>query len=168
MSDTTTVQPLTQEEVFVNMIVAAWQSQNKKLNDLLANLSDEQWAKDTAPGRNSGTYLLGHLTAVNDHMLLLLGFCDRLYPELENIFLKNPDKSGLAQPSVAELKRYWNEINEKLNSHMVTMQPADWFQKHSLVSAEDFAKEPHRNKLNILVNRTSHQSYHLGQLAYLA
>ena len=47
------------------------------------------------------------------------------------------------------------------------MQPEDWFTKHSAISAEDFAKEPHRNKLNILINRTVHQGYHMGQLAYL-
>jgi len=45
----------------------------------------------------------------------------------------------------------------------INRQPDEWFAKHSAVSAEDFAKEPHRNKLNILVNRTNHHSYHLGQ-----
>jgi hypothetical protein len=29
------------------------------------------------------------------------------------------------------------------------------------------AKEPHRNKLNLLMNRTNHLSYHLGQLVLL-
>ncbi len=35
------------------------------------------------------------------------------------------------------------------------------------VTAEDFAREPHRNKLNIVLNRTGHVSYHLGQLVLL-
>ncbi len=35
------------------------------------------------------------------------------------------------------------------------------------VSDEDFEKEPHRNKLNIIVTRTSHLSYHTGQLILL-
>ena len=156
-----------QQQTFINMIVPAWQAQNKQVNDLLDKLSDEQLSKDTAPGRNSGTYLIGHLTAVNDGMLPILGFGEKLYPELENIFIKNPDKSGLAKPSVAELKQYWNEINATLTRHIEKMQPAEWFERHSSVSAEDFAKEPHRNKLNILATRTVHQSYHLGQLAYL-
>jgi len=34
-------------------------------------------------------------------------------------------------------------------------------------SAEDFAKEPHRNKLNIIISRTSHLQYHTGQIALL-
>ena len=47
------------------------------------------------------------------------------------------------------------------------MQPEDWFQKHSSVSAEDFAKEPHRNKLNIMITRATHLAYHTGQMALL-
>jgi len=35
------------------------------------------------------------------------------------------------------------------------------------VSDEDFSKEPHRNKLNVIINRTNHMSYHLGQLILL-
>jgi hypothetical protein len=29
---------------------------------------------------------------------------------------------------------------------------------------EDFAKNPARNKLSVLLNRTSHVAYHLGQM----
>jgi hypothetical protein len=47
------------------------------------------------------------------------------------------------------------------------MQASAWFAKHNAVSAEDFAKEPHRNKLNVLITRTIHQGYHLGQMNYL-
>ncbi|MBC7554999.1 MAG: hypothetical protein H7257_13600 [Taibaiella sp.] len=43
------------------------------------------------------------------------------------------------------------------------MGAEDWFLKHNSVSAEDFVNEPHRNKLNILLTRTTHLSYHLGQ-----
>ena len=32
---------------------------------------------------------------------------------------------------------------------------------------EDFAKEPARNKLSVLLNRTNHLAYHLGQLRLL-
>jgi hypothetical protein len=60
---------------------------------------------EISPGRNSGVYLLGHLTAVSDGLLPILGFGERLYPQLENIFLKNPEKSGLEKPSIDELKQ---------------------------------------------------------------
>ena len=34
-----------------------------------------------------------------------------------------------------------------------------------IVSDEDFAREPHRNKLNVLISQTNHLSYHPGQLS---
>ncbi len=156
-----------QLELAVKLIIAEWQKQNSRLDKLLETLSDEQLAKNTAPGRNSGIYLVGHLAAVNDAMLPLLGFGEKLHPELEAIFLTNPDTAGLEKPSLEKLKLYWKEINAKLTAHINTMKTADWFTRHTAVSEEDFAKEPHRNKLNILINRSNHQSYHLGQLAYL-
>jgi uncharacterized damage-inducible protein DinB len=154
-------------ELFVKMAVDAWDTQNSRLSKMLDTLTDEQLATETAPGRNSGTYLLGHSIAVNDALLPLLGFGARLYPQLEEPFLKKPENSGLEKPSLAELKNYWNKVNSELAQHIAKMKPEDWFQKHSSVSEEDFEKEPHRNKLNILINRANHQSYHLGQVAYL-
>jgi hypothetical protein len=112
-------------------------------------------------------YLFGHLTAVNDGMISILGFGEKLHPELETVFLFNKDKSGQTMPSLASLKKNWKEINATLNAHIELMSTDDWFTKHTKVSEEDFAKEPHRNKLNIIISRTHHQSYHLGQLAYL-
>ena len=70
-------------------------------------------------------------------------------------------------PAIDELKKYWNEVNTELTEHFSTMQPAEWFAPHTAVSEKDFEKEPHRNKLNVLITRSTHQSYHLGQLAYL-
>lgn len=154
-------------EMFVKMAVDAWNIQNSRLSNMLETLSDDQLSAETASGRNSGTYLLGHSVAVNDAMLPLLGFGERLYPELEEPFLRKPENSGLEKPSVQELKSYWHRVNAELGKHIAAMKPEDWFTRHSSVSEEDFAKEPHRNKLNILINRANHQSYHLGQIAYL-
>jgi hypothetical protein len=47
------------------------------------------------------------------------------------------------------------------------MDSKTWFERHTSVSEEDFLKEPHRNKLNVLLNRTNHQSYHFGQMILL-
>ncbi|MEP6728015.1 MAG: DinB family protein [Bacteroidota bacterium] len=155
------------QALVIKMIIAEWQKQNSRVDKLLETLADEQLASETAPKRNSGIYLLGHLAAVNDAMLPLLEFGTKLHPELEAVFLTNPDKSGLDKPSLAVLKGYWKEINAKLSEHINNMKFEDWFTRHTAVSEEDFAKEPHRNKLNILINRTNHQSYHIGQLVYL-
>jgi hypothetical protein len=159
------IQPTT--ELFIKMVVSNWELQNSRLNGLLDKLTDEALAAETAPGRNSGVYLLGHLTAVSDGLFTFLGLGERLYPQLDALFVKNPENSGLEKPSLAELKQYWVNVNEVLTEKMNAMQPEDWFKPHSAITADDFAKEPHRNRLNILINRTIHQGYHIGQLVYL-
>lgn len=149
------------------MAVSNWELQNNRLNNLITKLTDEELAAPTATGRNSGSYILGHLAAVSDGLFVSLQLGEKLHPELETIFLRNPENSGLEKPSLTELKDYLSEINTKLNEHISAIQPDEWFTAHSAISAEDFVKEPFRNKLNILMNRTSHLAYHLGQLVYL-
>ena len=151
----------------VKVAISNWELQNTRLNTLLDKLTDEQLAAQTAPGRNSGVYLLGHLTAVSDNMFTYLELGERLHPELDNLFLKNPEAAELERPSIVELKAYWAQVNTLLKQKMEALPAEAWFGKHSAVSADDFERESHRNKLNILINRTIHQGYHLGQLIYL-
>jgi DinB family protein len=157
----------TQTDLAVKMIIDSWNVQNKRVDKLINTLTEDQLRAQTSPGRNSGIYLIGHLIGVSDNILELLGWGEKMYPQLVNVFLKNPDNAGLEKPSLDELKKYWNEINAKIAEHIHAMKTEDWFEKHTAVSAEDFAKEPHRNKLNIIISRTNHTSYHLGQLIYL-
>lgn len=164
---TTEIKSPVDEKLFVKMALDAWNFYNKRMNELLESVTDEQLMRETSLKRNTGIYLFGHLIAVSDSMLPLLGFGEKLYPELEKPFIANPDRSGIEMPPVAELRTHWKNVNEKLNQHINAMQPADWFSKHNSVSAEDFSKEPHRNKLNIIINRTNHLCYHLGQLVYI-
>ena len=144
-----------------------WDAQNSYLNKLISSLTDEQLAKEIAPGKNTGVYLLGHLIAVSDGMLPLLGFGDRLFPEMEEVFLKNPDKSGQIFPSVSDLKQRLEAVNTKLNSHFRSTDVQGWLSRHTVVSPEDFVKEPHRNKLNVVITRTGHMAYHIGQMRLL-
>ena len=156
-----------QKLLFIKMVLSNWQMQNQRLTALFNKLSDDELAQETAPGRNSGIYLLGHMTAVHDAMLPLLGFGDRLFPELEETFIRNPDRSGLPTPATATLRQYWTAVSTALDQHTNNLPAGDWFTRHGAVSEEDFLKEPHRNKLNIMINRTNHLSTHLGQLIYL-
>lgn len=157
----------TDKELFIKMVFSNWDMQVSRMNALLAKLSDQELAAPTAPNRNTGVYLLGHLAAVSDGMFTFLGLGERLNAAMDKIFLHSPENSGLEKPSIAELKEYWNKVNEVLSTKMSQMSTDDWFTRHTAVSEEDFAKEPHRNKLNIVINRTNHLSNHLGQLAYL-
>ncbi|MEO6328504.1 MAG: DinB family protein [Ginsengibacter sp.] len=158
---------MNQQQLFIKMALDAWDVYISRTNKLFDSLTDEQLQEETAPGKNTGIYLLGHLTAVHDALFTLLGSGEKLYPALENIFIKNPDKSGIEKPATKDLRNYWSEVNNKLSQHFNQYSVDDWFQKHAAVSDEDFEKEPHRNKLNVIVNRTNHLSYHLGQLAFL-
>ena len=154
----------TQSNLLVKMILMAWDAQNSYLNKLISSLTDEQLAKEITPGKNTGVYILGHLIAVSDGMLPLLGFGDRLFPEMEEVFINNPDKSGRVFPTVTELKQRLEAVNTKLNSHFKSTDIDGWLTRHTAVSSEDFVKEPHRNKLNVVINRTGHMAYHIGQM----
>jgi len=147
------------------MSLHAWNQQAKRTDKYFNALSDEEMLQPIAAGKNRNIYLLGHLTAVNDAMLPLLGLGERAYPQLDEPFLKNPDQPGTEKiVSTGELRQYWAASNEKLTRAFQGLSPAGWLERHNSISEEDFAKEPHRNKLSVLLNRTSHTAYHLGQL----
>lgn len=157
----------TSQELFIKMVVSNWELQNQRLNGWLSKLSDERLMEPVAEGKNRAVYLLGHLVAVNDGMISLLGLGQRLYPELDDIFVRNADRTFEEIPSVEELKVKWAHLNETLSRYFAGLDATEWFTKHQAISEEDFAREPHRNKLNILINRTNHEAYHLGQLIFL-
>ena len=81
-------------------------------------------------------------------------------------YMANPDRV-LGDPlSETELRRAWAEVNDKLTSAFEGFKWEDWLQKHAAVSVEDFIKDPMRNRLAVVMNRTSHASYHTAQAAF--
>lgn len=158
---------MTTTETSVKMVLDRWYGSIKNWNNHLDSLTDEQLQKEIAPGKNRGIYLLGHLIAVHDDMLILLDMGEKLYPELNEAFIKSPDKATSQIPSAKELRSFWARQNEILQQKFDSLSTEEWFEKHTAVSAEDFANEPHRNKLNIIITRTSHLQYHTGQLVLL-
>lgn len=154
-------------ELAVKMVLDNWNKQINATNKIFDELSDEQLMKEVAPGRNRGVYLLGHLAAVNDKMLPLLNFGEAKYPKLYEDFEVKPDRAVADIPSVTELRKCWKDSCNELSKHFSKLTTEDWFARHTSVSAEDFAKEPHRNKLNIVLTRTGHLQSHLGQLVFL-
>lgn len=155
------------EQTILKIIFDRWYASIKNCDTLLSVLSDEQLQKEIAPGKNRGVYLLGHLIAVHDDMIILLGLGEKLYPELHKPFLDLADRAIAEIPSVKTLRENWSKQCEVMKQKFDSMQPDQWFEKHTAVSAEDFVKEPHRNKLNIILTRTTHLQYHLGQLVLL-
>ena len=93
----------------------------------------------------------------------MLGLGDRLHPELDDAYITNADKVLVDPLSAIELRRAWNEVNDKLTAAFERFTLEDWLQKHAAVSDEDFIKDPMRNRLAVVMNRTSHASFHSGQ-----
>ena len=154
-------------ETTLKMIFDRWYALLKNFDATLNALTDEQLQHEIAPGKNRGIYLLGHIIAVHDDMLRLLDMGDKMYPELFEPFITAADKTVSEIPSAATLRAYWSKQNEVLKQKFDSLQPEEWFQKHTAVTVEDFAKEPHRNKLNIIITRTSHLAYHHGQFVLI-
>ena len=155
------------QALVIQVVVQSWNAQLKAINKLLNELSDEQLMEEIAPGKNRGIYLLGHLTAVHDRMMPLLGLGEQLFPELNPVFIQTPDKSVAEIPAASTLRSNWIKVNDVLNSHFIVMNVDEWLAKHTAVSEEDFMKEPTRNKLNVLTSRTTHLANHYGQLLLL-
>lgn len=152
---------------YLKMVFDRWNASISNWDKLLNELSDETLQKQIAPNKNRGVYLVGHIIAVHDDMLKLLDLGDKQYPDLYDPFIKSADNPNTQYPSIAELRVYWSSQCEVLKQKFESLDPEAWFEKHTAVSTEDFAKEPHRNKLNIIITRTTHLAYHTGQLQLL-
>jgi len=139
-----------------------WQLVVDRATKLFGGLSEEELEQEVAPGKNRLIYLWGHLLATSDSLYATLRLGTRLKPEWDEVFLKAADKT-VALPSASEIKAAWDEVHEKLRVGMAKLTPEEWVERHALVSVEDFAKEPHRNRFAVLLSRTVHVGYHLGQ-----
>jgi hypothetical protein len=151
------------EVMFTAAAIKAFKQNLDRATKLFSSLTEEQLNAPVAPGKNRLIYLWGHLMAVNDTLFPLLGIGDALYPEFEGIFIKSPDGAAQNLPGPAELAAASKAIDEKLLAAFNSFTPAQWLERHTAVSEEDFAKEPGRNRFAILLSRTNHLAYHLGQ-----
>jgi hypothetical protein len=154
---------MTVEESLVATAVASWKIHIDRADKFFSNLSDDQLNRELAPGKNRLVYLWGHLIAVHDAMLPLLGIGPRQYDELDRPFVKEVDRAIEGLPTRAQLKTAWDTVNGSLLAAFERFSAADWTAKHTVVSEADFAVNPLRNRLSVLLSRTAHVDYHLGQ-----
>jgi hypothetical protein len=154
---------LNKEELLTVAALNSWKLVIGRFDQVLTKLSEEQLQKQIAPGRNRLFYLLGHLTAVHDRMLPLLGIGERLYPELDETYITNPDRALPDPVSASDLKKAWREVNTRLTAAFEGFTVSEWLERHGSVSEEDFAKDPSRNRLAVVIARTNHVSFHSGQ-----
>ena len=154
---------MTTEKSLIDSALRGWISNVERAEKLFGSLSRGQLEQEVAPGKNRLIYLWGHLAAVNDRLLPLLGIGERLHPEFDAMFISNPDKSVPLTVSEQSLKAAWLEINQKLWEGFSKFSDSDWAQRHTAVSSADFVREPHRNRFAVLLGRTAHLAYHFGQ-----
>jgi hypothetical protein len=154
---------MTIEKSLIDSALRGWKANVERADKLFAGRSPAQLEQEVAPGKNRLIYLWGHLAAVNDALLPLLGIAERLHPEFDGMFISNPDKSVPLTVSGQSLRAAWQEIHEKLWEGFSKFSTSDWAQRHAAVSEEDFEREPHRNRFTVLLGRTTHLAYHLGQ-----
>ena len=152
------------ENLMIQSVLSNWRLTITRLSTLFGGLSQAEFLEEVAPGRNRIVYVLGHLTAVHDSTLEVLGFGTRNHPELDEVFIKNPDRVIEALLPVADLMSFWDKVNQRLYDGMESLSLKQWVGRHRAVSDEDFVKNPTRSCLTVVLNRTNHASYHLGQL----
>lgn len=110
-----------QQKIFIEMAVHSWNTQVNSTTNLLKSLSDDQLMQEISPGKNSGIYLLGHLTAYHDLMSEILGIGERTLPGLSTLFLQIPDSTNAIMPALSELRNYWKAVHERLDHAFALM-----------------------------------------------
>jgi len=155
---------VTTEALYTNTALRAWKLVVAQLDEMFSSMSDDELLREVAPGRNRVFYLMGHLTAIHDRLLPMLGLGDRLHAELDADFVTRADRVTADRVAPEAVRRAWSEVNARLMAAMAALPPGEWLKKHSAVSDEDFAKEPLRNRLAVLQSRTTHAGFHAGQI----
>src|SRR5580692_9138595 len=155
---------MTSHELPVKVALNSWGLVLDRADKIFSRLTEDQLLREVAPGKNRVIYLWGHLIAVHDRMFEILGLGPRLHPDLDAVFIDSPDKAVAEIPSAGQLKQYWGEVNEKLLPQFQSLSADEWLLQHRAVSEGDYAKDPTRNRLAVLLSRTNHLSYHLGQV----
>jgi hypothetical protein len=154
---------MTPDQILIAAAISSWQQVVTRVGDLCLSLNEKQLLVEVAPGKNRILYLWGHLTATHDAMFGVLRLGERMHPELDATFIAQPDRST-PLPTPAEISKCWEGIHTALLSAFTTLAPHQWLERHGNISAEEFEQNLTRNRLAVLLSRTNHASYHLGQM----
>src|SRR5260370_7724712 len=115
-------------------VLNSWKSVNRGVRELIAQLSEEQIQGEIAPGRNRALYIVGHLTAVSDRMLPLLGISERRFPNLDSVYLEHPDRTEEDPLAPTELKAAWQDLATRLTDALQAFTPHEALQKQTPLS----------------------------------
>jgi len=149
----------------LDICLIQWDTYNRNMQKVFDSISEESFDRPIVPGSNSPSWLLGHLADTDDALLELFGIGKRMFPELAKIYHHERDTNQTDHLSKEELNTKWKAIVNELDTTFKAMSENDWLSRHTVVSEEDFKKQPHRNKLNVMLSRVTHKASHLGQIA---
>ncbi len=149
----------------LDICLLQWDAYNKRMEKMIESTSSDNFSKAIVPGGNSPSWLFGHLADTDDKLLELFGIRQRMYPELSTIYHHERGANQEGHLSKDELLKKWKAISAELDRAFKAMNESDWHARHVAVTEEDFKKEPHRNKLNVMLSRVTHKASHLGQIA---
>lgn len=158
---------MNQLNIITQLAIKQWEIVTNHATKLLSQMPDEVLDRQIAPNRNTGNYIMGHLIALHDAIPELLGNGQAVHPELNEFYFKQPDSIDKNPVAVQELRLLWNDTHERVTGLIKSLPEKLWLERHTAMTDEDFEANPLRNKLSILINRTNHFSYHVGQLRLL-
>ena len=152
----------------LDICLIQWNTYNKIMQKAFDTITDENFNKPIVANGNSPSWLLGHLVDTDDKLIELFGIGNRLHPELKAIYHHERGTNQSGHLTKSELLNKWKSISAELDKAFKSWSESDWMGRHTAVSEEDFKKEPHRNKLNVMLSRVEHKASHLGQVAMQA
>src|SRR4030088_1625093 len=141
---------MTLDQIFIAAAISSWQQVVTRVGALCLSLNEEQLLVEVAPGKNRILYLWGHLTAIHDAMFSVLRLGERLHPELDAVFITQPDRS-VPLPTSKEIAKCWEDVHTELLSRFKTLSSKEWLERHGSVSPEEFETTPTRNRLAVLL-----------------
>jgi DinB superfamily len=153
--------------VLIKTAIQRWDDQVNRAALIISERSDETLAKQVATGKNTGAYVIGHLIAINDAMVQILGLGKPKYPDLFDTYIRHPDGVGHPGKTIPELRELWKETHDRITALVHQFPEENWLKRHANVTDEQFAQNPLRNKLSVLLNRAEHIAFHSGQLRLL-
>lgn len=142
-----------------------WDVYNNRMEKVLKTINHETFNTPIIANGNSPSWIIGHLADTDDKLLELFGIRQRMFPELSTIYHHDKATNQRGHLSKQEIQEKWQAIIAELNRAFKTWNENEWLSRHTAVKEEDFKKEPHRNKLNVMLSRVSHKASHLGQIA---
>lgn len=143
------------------VLAKTFQTNSFLLNKAVKDMSEEHITKRPNDNTNPIQFLIGHITLYRYHACKLLGN-EMKYKHTEHFQMGAQPKDASNYPSVAEMVAEWNVISKKLDDILESSSEED------LANAFEH-KYPigEQNIGGAMSFIMFHESYHIGQIAYI-